>query len=170
MSNTHELAWAAGFFDGEGYVGWRRGNRHSDPKRRTYMGIVANVAQKTPELLKRFCKIVGVGKVYGPYVNGRSGTNKRHYSFRFNVSSYEDVEFLGELLFPYLGTKRQQQFTEAIHSWRTMPRRTKRRYDGIPTNHADAPDYRGVHHCTSSDRHRGARDIRLERLEATWPL
>jgi hypothetical protein len=57
-----DLAWAAGFFDGEGCFtaksGWAHG--HSYPQKYPR----AEIAQKDPEVLLRFKAIVNCGKVY----------------------------------------------------------------------------------------------------------
>src|SRR6187455_1804263 len=51
------IAWAAGFFDGEGCVSITQHSR----KTTYYMNVSA--AQKFPEALNRFCEIVGAGSV-----------------------------------------------------------------------------------------------------------
>jgi len=122
MTDTHELAWAAGFFDGEGYTGFRRGNRHSDPQRRTYMGLTIPIGQKTPELLYRFQAAVGVGQVYGPYKNGAKGPNATRTAYRYAISNIKDIRQIRELLSPYLGEIKRQQMNAAISGWETAPR------------------------------------------------
>ena len=61
-----ELAWAAGFFDGEGCTCIWKGNTGFN-NRRVQVQIHQSSADGTPEVLKRFLEAVEVGKIYGPY-------------------------------------------------------------------------------------------------------
>lgn len=67
-----EFAWAAGFFDGEGCVRFRNGERGGT--------FTLQIAQVHREPLDRFCVAVSVGKVYGPY-KARSATRKPYYAY-----------------------------------------------------------------------------------------
>ena len=59
----HELAWAAGFFDGEGWAN------------RTVRGVQARINQADPDgvpaVLVKFQRIVGVGRIAGSEVKER---------------------------------------------------------------------------------------------------
>jgi hypothetical protein len=58
--DTHELAWAAGFFDGEGCITHRRD--------RAWISIAMSVSQSDRQPLDRFQRAVGgIGVVRGPY-------------------------------------------------------------------------------------------------------
>src|SRR5437016_14314230 len=64
--DEHELAWAAGFFDGDGWAALVRakGRRTGQPHAQINQGSVAGV----PEVLVRFRNAVGVGRVVGPKI------------------------------------------------------------------------------------------------------
>ena len=57
---THDLAWAAGFFDGEGWANRQRRGVHSRINQAGLDGI--------PEVLTKFQRIVGVGRIKGPVI------------------------------------------------------------------------------------------------------
>ena len=96
MSEEIELAWAAGFFDGEGCTYWVKAG-----------GIVIGVAQvgtEKPEVLIRFQAAVGgIGKIYGPYKN-----TKGNPKWTFNASS-RDAQAILTKLWPYLGSVKRAQ-------------------------------------------------------------
>lgn len=92
--STVELAWAAGFFDGEGTVGlWKVGNR---PKSRR---LSSAVTQKVRAPLDEFCRIVECGVVRGPYYS-KDGFVK----FIWN-GAVNDTLVLFDKLKPYLKHK-----------------------------------------------------------------
>ena len=67
MTDTHELAWAAGFFDGEGSVSYQRQCRKSHSRAQRVISIDIFQTSGNQEVLERFQTAVGVGKVNGPY-------------------------------------------------------------------------------------------------------
>jgi len=94
QTSTHELAWAAGFFDGEGTT--YADKTHS---------IFVSVGQKHPALLYRFNDAIwNLGKVYGPYNN--------FYSLR--IASFAKVQQVLALLWPYLGDEKREQARKAL--------------------------------------------------------
>lgn len=99
MKHETAIAWAAGFWDGEGYTGFNR-------KR-----IVAQVVQTNKDVLERFQKAVGFGKIYGPYRQSRPN-HKDYWQLHFDGDN--EVENLFQLLSPYLSQPKTEQFTSAI--------------------------------------------------------
>lgn len=90
MSVT-ELAWAAGFFEGEGSV-FKHSTKTKTPR------LAASLDQTdAPELIERFLRAVGVGKTYGPY-----GSGSGRLRWRWAAYHGEAAQAL-ELLEPYLG-------------------------------------------------------------------
>jgi hypothetical protein len=94
--DTHELAWAAGFYDGEGctYAPVRRSGKPSER-------IVLSVGQKTLFCLERFQKAVGgLGRIY-------------HYKgkdfYVWTAQSIKEADTTLNALWPYLSTSKQQQ-------------------------------------------------------------
>jgi hypothetical protein len=92
-----EIAWAAGFFDGEGTTSHR-------PKHSTRIQI----SQKEPGLLHRFADAVGSGSVRGPYRNGTG------HVWQYRVSNRRDVAAVIALLWPYLGEIKKAQADAAL--------------------------------------------------------
>jgi hypothetical protein len=100
--DRHELAWAAGFFDGEG---WAAKNKTR--------GVQAQINQAdekgVPEALTRFqAALGGLGRIGGP-----TRAPKRKDIYRWVVSSRVDVQLLLELLTPWLGPIKLLQLCRA---------------------------------------------------------
>ena len=99
--DTHELAWVAGFVDGEGHFG-----NHSKGS------ISFELCQSVPAegLLQRMMDAVGMGVVQGPYQ--RSERHKPMYKFRIN--KYESVKSFYQMIQPWLGETKRKQAESAI--------------------------------------------------------
>src|SRR5512142_973376 len=95
--DRHELAWAAGFFDGEGWAGVLRQADRRTVQPHARINQADDVA--TPEVLIRFHAAVGVGRLGGPY--RKEG---RRDLYRWEVSSRSDVATVLASLSPWLGT------------------------------------------------------------------
>jgi hypothetical protein len=105
--DEHEIAWAAGFFDGDGWAALvrqkrrRRGQPHAQINQSDSDGV--------PEALRRFRDAVGVGSIRGP---------KREPglidSYRWGASSRGDVTRAGALLAPWLCEQKRRQFETAL--------------------------------------------------------
>lgn len=106
--NAIELAWAAGFFDGEGNFRWNQGAPRPN-RTRTYGTLRAQLAQIDRRVLDRFCGAVGVGKVRGPYL--KKGRGNPDY-FVYSASGREAVHVFN-VLEPYLSPIKQAQWHEA---------------------------------------------------------
>lgn len=96
----NELAWAAGFFDGEGSIGVirRDGTLH------------VQIGQNDPRPLDRFARAVGTGQVrgpYGPYLPGRKP------QWKFTAYGVEAAAVMDRLM-PYLSGPKQEQYRRAL--------------------------------------------------------
>lgn len=100
MFNREKLAWAAGFFDGEGHV--------SKPP---YKSILISISQLHPEVLERFRDSVGCGLI--------SRNGKGIYVYRTN--GFERVQQVACCLWPFLGPIKRTQFLKALEIERSMP-------------------------------------------------
>jgi len=103
-----ELAWAAGFFDGEG---WANAARRAD-RRTVQPQARVNQADPNgiPEVLLRFQRALGgLGRIGGPFVK-----DGRKDLYRWEVSSRGDVEVLHHLLLPCLGQVKLDEFANAL--------------------------------------------------------
>jgi len=109
--NREALAWAGGFYSGEGYTGLNKfttmgkgGKKRSRWKKYPSM----TVAQaSSPETLERFNDaIMGLGKIYGPY--GPYTTQKKPY-YQLQIFGFEKVQAAIAMLWDFLSTEKQRQ-------------------------------------------------------------
>lgn len=98
VCNT-DIAWAAGFFDGEGTTSILKAQRDK------YSYIRMGVSQKLHECLDRFYSIVQKGKIYS--------SNTRDIR-SWNCYKHEDVIEVLNLLWPYLSEIKKQQALIAL--------------------------------------------------------
>jgi hypothetical protein len=103
-----ELAWAAGFFDGEGWVG---GTRHTSSR-----SVRIYISQTDRFALDRFRDAVDVGTVHGPLINEsnrKRGIGGKPY-WAFRAQRRADIKRVYERIGPWLGPLKRRQFAEAI--------------------------------------------------------
>lgn len=98
------LAWAAGFFDGEGcaHVCYMRGK---------YVYPQVSISQSGingVEVLKKFQRAVGTGKIYGPKPPAK---NQKLVRYIYEANGFEKTRSIGKLLKPYLGLVKRNQFS-----------------------------------------------------------
>ena len=99
-----EIAWAAGFFDGEGHVKFRR----------KASAFQIQVGQKERETLERFqVAIGGFGRInFAP----KTCLSDPNY-WQLNISNQADVRAVYFCLLPYLSTPKRNQFLAAFEAW-----------------------------------------------------
>src|SRR5438093_12114324 len=100
-----DLAWAAGFFDGEGWANAvaQEGRKTKRPQARINQADPNGV----PEVLLRFQRAVGgLGRIGGPYVMGG-----RDDLYWWQISGRGDVELLHDFLLPWLEEHKLRQFS-----------------------------------------------------------
>lgn len=105
-----EIAWCAGFFDGEGSCCLRRYKNQG-------CGISLQIKQtKGPDLLDRVQSILG-GKVYGPYQQ----KNRNHSEYwDWRLDSYYSVANAYNLLYDYLGDVKRSQIESKLQEFRDV--------------------------------------------------
>jgi hypothetical protein len=106
--DRNELAWAAGFFDGEGWASAVRqqGRGTTQPQARVNQADPAGV----PEVLERLqVALGGLGRIGGPYVD-----EGRIDLYSWTVSSRPDVEQLHHLMLPWLCGVKLREFAVAL--------------------------------------------------------
>lgn len=117
--DTHELAWAAGFFDGEGcvvrYRATQRPAKNPRKQHREFKRAMICMGQIHPEVLERFRAAVGRGNVRGPYPAKRKNESA---IWQFSTASFESVQAIMCMLWPWLGTVKRQQFLKAMREVR----------------------------------------------------
>jgi hypothetical protein len=107
------LAWAAGFFEGEGTVWHRKDGAVS-------MQVAINNTDL--ERLRLFRDIVGVG-VIRPRP-GSAVSVKPQWVWR--VVNQEHVQYVAAILWGWLSPRRRQQFHGALFRWKYEPRKLRR--------------------------------------------
>src|SRR5947209_5391342 len=112
---TLRLAWAAGFFDGEGCTGFR-----SDTRRHTSERIAISVTQQSstaaiiPSVLQRFHRAVGgAGAIAAACLDERSGT----FAHQWRASSFEETQAVVALLWANLGPVKRSQANAALRGF-----------------------------------------------------
>ena len=115
-----ELAWAAGFFDGEGTTCI---TRHKPKNQHAISAvIIVSIKQTHIEELERFRSAVGgEGVINGPYQRGK---NKPYWMFR--ASGIERVQRIIDHLSPYMCSTKRDQAKTAIETMTANYRRPGR--------------------------------------------
>jgi len=108
-----QLAWAAGFFDGEGYCGFSMRRNGSGP--RTWRRIDLQINQVEPTTLERFRRAVGMGRINGPY-NYVKGNKANHW--QFNACGFHQVQAVVGRLWPFLSEPKRDQARNALLAYR----------------------------------------------------
>ena len=91
------LAWAAGFFDGEGHTGFKSATRD----------MQVGITQKTRDVLDRFQRAVQLGNVNGPYPTKPRG---RPQYFSYSVQGRRGVIEVMEKISPWLSQEKLGQY------------------------------------------------------------
>jgi hypothetical protein len=98
MRTREELAWAAGLFEGEGYIGnYSQGG---------YLGRKARVTNTDLEVLQKFQLAIGFGQIYGPR---KQTATERKPIWSWEVGRQEHIQALVAMLWFWLGSRRREQ-------------------------------------------------------------
>lgn len=108
MDNKIELAWAAGFFDGEGNVSYLV-KRKSEPK------LTLTVVQVGTTCLKRFRQAVGSKREFYNY--NPTGPYAGHIQQRFTLQNFEEIQITMIRLWPYLSRPKKDQYIEKVREY-----------------------------------------------------
>ena len=107
--DRYDLAWAAGFFDGEGWANTIANSSRQTRQPQARVNQAAN-DKDVPEVLVRFQRALGgLGRIGGPDI-----LRNRKDVYRWEVSSRGDVELLHHLLVPWLGQVKLLAFANAL--------------------------------------------------------
>jgi len=103
-----ELAWSAGFYDGEGNARLTHGVND-------YGQMSINQVNVLP--LKRFqAAVLGLGRINGPYKHGEW---QDIYTWR--VSSFQDVQAVAVMLWPFLEEVKKNQLKPVLENMHFSP-------------------------------------------------
>jgi hypothetical protein len=140
-----ELAWAAGFFDGEGCFSYTESGKFA----------CVRITQTEKQPLDRFARVVCVGKVYGPYAFPGDGRHARKPQYVYDVTGHQRVQAIIAMLWFKLGPIKRAQGIRVVERARQRAKYCKRGH-----LRPERP-YRGCATCTSlywesRRRHRSA--------------
>lgn len=104
MTNTTEAdkIYIAGFFDGEGCVGYYNAAK-SNPRRPGYFCCHVHVCNIDPRVIRWIHQITCMGRV-----NVMKGSGKRRTAYQWQVSKRSNVIAFLSAIIPYLKVKREQ--------------------------------------------------------------
>lgn len=108
-----ELAWAAGFFDGEGNCRMRIDKKTDERRTRIYGTLVVQIGQTDREVLDRFLNAVGVGTVNGPYTKIHTKGRPPTTYYTFHTAGRKAVSAFN-LMRPYLSRIKRNQGDAAL--------------------------------------------------------
>jgi hypothetical protein len=98
---SHDLAWAAGFFDGEGWANRSKRGVHSRINQAGLDGV--------PEVLTKFQRIVGVGRIKGPVI--AEGRQPLYY---WEATSRPDLTQVVDRIGPWLCPVKRAEFERTL--------------------------------------------------------
>lgn len=108
IPDREELAWAAGFFDGEGCINVSVSNR---TKVADYKALRITVSQVNRQPLDRLKKTLNMGKVRGPSKQ-KKGNSKPIYCF--TITNFAQCQAAIAMLWPWLSEPKRAQATEKL--------------------------------------------------------
>lgn len=102
---AEQVAWAAGLFEGEGYM---TGGR--PPSRPNRVQVVVGLAMKDRDIVERFAAVAGCGSI------SERPPAKENWSliFDWRVSEAEKVRDVVSLLLPFMGERRRAKADEVL--------------------------------------------------------
>jgi LAGLIDADG DNA endonuclease family protein len=98
---VEDLKWCVGLFEGEGCIG-----RHVSS---SYSYVRLQLKMTDEDVVRKFCSILGVGKVFGPYKQG-----DRKPTWQWAVQGQKAADLLYAML-PHLGQRRTAAAREVLH-------------------------------------------------------
>lgn len=104
-----ELAWAAGFIDGEGTFG----AYHFHARR---LGLVLSAPQIDPAVLFRLRDALGMGSVVGPYIQ----KGNRQPRWEYKLYGFEKVQAAIAMLWSFLSSVKKEQAKAALLKTRSI--------------------------------------------------
>lgn len=121
--NREELAWAAGFFDGEGTTSYERSGQHGQ--------LRLQVGQKDRRPLDRFQAALGVGRIY---------TSHARDIFRWHTNRSADAIAAIGFLWTWLDQPKREQIRRAMVSFRASRFAGTRQADRCKRGHVRTPE------------------------------
>lgn len=111
-----ELSWAAGFFDGEGHVGFSRKARRLD--------LRLSMTQTDRAVLDRFQRATGLGRVGGPFLRSYRNPNENDI-YAYQIARFEHVQAIVAMLWAFLSPVKRGQAKQALIAMRARSTHSK---------------------------------------------
>lgn len=130
--DREELAWAAGFYDGEGSTTMQNANAK---RPRDYLTPSLSISQHgSPECLLRLqAALHGLGTIHGPYTYPERYTGER---WTWSARRHEDALAALACLWPWLSSPKREQAARVFNAYNAdrmnNPRRMWRRSNTQP--------------------------------------
>lgn len=122
MTRREDIAWCAGFFDGEGSVGCYDGLM--------YLQIEQKVEwcceEPFSDVLERFALVFPVTTVKGPYTNRSNHSNLS--TMRYVATGFEKVQYIISSMWEFLGEVKRDNYREALKKQSPKKHHRKMRY------------------------------------------
>ena len=112
LLSREDLAWAAGFFDGEGCFSFSEAGHY----------ICVSIGQTDREPLDRFrIAVGGLGKVLGPYELARPGRLSKKPQYVYRANRFEHVQAIAAMLWFKLGTPKEESGPRSVEEDQHLP-------------------------------------------------
>ncbi len=112
--NREDIAWAAGLFEGEGSISWSRHKNRYRPDGECYHTLQMSLHSTDEDVVRKFAKIIGVGKVHGPYRFPSPEVPNRKPSWYWGITSHERCQAVIAMLWPWLCSRRKAKAKETL--------------------------------------------------------
>lgn len=134
--NREELAWAAGFVDGEGHftLGLKAG-RPTDTRKYCTPSLV--VAQCHRQVLEHLQTALSCGAIYGPYFPKNPKANP---FYQYRTTTFEQSQAVVAALWPWLGKVKRQQAKKILMAFREFSNRPPIPFGPVPKIPTCHPD------------------------------
>jgi hypothetical protein len=112
MSVETDLAWCAGFFDGEGNIRCRYRAKYG-------YELQLQISQKDRRVLDRFKRSIKSAGLYGSeiFFGGPYSDNRGYSFYRLYIANSNAIKAF-EAMKPYLDEAKLEQAEEAINKWK----------------------------------------------------
>ncbi len=115
--NREQLAWAAGFTDGEGCFYLHSKSSKARPNRTPELRF--EIGQIDTQALERFRLALPFGApINGPYDNKNHPESKAKPFYTYMLNGFEDVQAITALLWTWLGPVKRQQAKSVLERYK----------------------------------------------------
>lgn len=117
--NRENLAWAGGFFDGEGSITWQYYVKNKDGTKYKYPKICISQSGSS-ELLEKFKTITNAGGIYEARFKHATAKLPR---YSYCVNGFEKVQYVVALLWGFIGSSKKAQAKKVLGAYLSHARR-----------------------------------------------